>query len=84
MSTQLQDRIVRNLIQSAPVRLKASTPIRQETNGPTLCFYTLACLDCEKQMQVRPIRLSFHQGQEEKWGSDAQTKVEQHLSQFHS
>jgi hypothetical protein len=81
---QTQDRIVQSLIQSSPVPLKADPAVRQATNGPALAFYMIGCRDCQQNMKSNWIRLSFTQGEEEKWESEAKERLAQHLAQFHT
>ncbi len=78
-AAQTQDRIVQNLIRSAPIELKADLPTRHHDNGPAFAFYMLGCKECKTNW----IRLTFVEGQEEKWETDAQDKLVQHLAQFH-
>ena len=79
-----QERIIRNLIQSAPVELKADPPIRHHENGPAFAIYQIACMNCQRQMKANWIQIRFVQGEEEKWESDAQARLEQHVAQFHN
>ena len=70
--------IVHNLIINSPVLVKADPITRQETNGPTTIECALACFDCGNL-----INLSFDEGHEATWQSDAQAMFDQHLAQFH-
>lgn len=76
---QIQERIIQNLIQSSPIPLKSDPAIRQKTNGPDLAFYMLCCKECKTNW----VRISFTQGQEETWETEAQSRLDQHLVQFH-
>ena len=82
-STQLQDRIVQNLIRRSPVELKSDPPIRHHEEGPAFAFYMVACMECQRQMKPNWIRLSFVDGQEPQWESDANERVNRHVSHFH-
>lgn len=75
--------IVQNLIASAPIRLKADPPQRQETNGPTFTTVMIGCLDCQRDMKSGWLRLVFVERKEEEWQSHAQSQLDQHLKQFH-
>jgi hypothetical protein len=83
MSEQIQERIIKNLIQSAPISLKADRPIRHHEDGPAFAIYQVACMTCQQQMKANWIQVRFVQGAEEKWESEAQARVDQHLKQFH-
>jgi hypothetical protein len=83
MSVAIQEQIIRKLIQSAPVELKADSPIRHHEEGPAFAVYQIGCIDCQRQMKANWIQVRFVQGEEEKWESDAQARLDQHLTQFH-
>ncbi len=75
-----QDQIVARLIQTAPVELKVGAIDRKETNGPDLAFFNIGCVPCK----TRWIPILFVQGQESNWEREAQARLQQHLTQFHS
>jgi hypothetical protein len=76
---QTQNQIVARLIQTAPIELSVGSVTRHEEDGPDFAFYMIGCKPCMDKW----IRLSFVQGQEEAWESEAQGKLNQHLAQFH-
>lgn len=77
---QTQDQIVAKLIQTAPIELSLGSVNRHEEEGPEFAFYQLGCKPCRNQW----IRLSFVQGQEATWESEAKGKLDQHLAQYHA
>jgi len=77
---QTQNQIVARLIQTAPIELSLGSVNRHEEDGPDFALYQLGCKPCKTQW----IHLSFVQGQEATWESDAKEKLDQHLTQHHA
>jgi hypothetical protein len=80
----MEQTIVRNLIASAPIELKANNPIRHDNDGPAFTLVMVGCITCQKQMKANWIRLQFVEGQEQNWQSDAQAAVDKHVKTFHN
>lgn len=74
------EQIVTNLVRTSPVELKPDPVIRQKTNGPTIIMCVVGCIPCKHRF----INLSFPEGQEATWESDAQNKLKEHVERFHS
>jgi len=83
-AVQVQNQIIEALILSAAVELKYDRTSRHHENGPAFALCQIACMTCQKQMKPNYIKITFVEGEEEKWQPQAQSRLDQHLTQFHA